>query len=103
MLELLTGALAGGLLSCEIAQTDKTGMDVDSSKLFIALDVAAFVEPARFAQRVDDLIGWLRRAEPGLEITLPGERGWRTREENLTNGIPMHADIERELREAKMI
>jgi len=103
MMELLTGALAGGLLSYEIAQTDKSGMDVDSSKLFIALDIAAFVEPARFAQRMDDFIEWLRRTEPGLEITLPGERGWRTREENLAEGISIHPDIVRELLEAGIL
>ena len=103
MMELLTGALAGGLLSYEIAQTDKSGMDVDSSKLFIALDVAAFVEPSRFAHRVDDLIEWLSRTEPGLEITMPGERGWKIRDENLANGIPIHPEIARELREAGIL
>jgi LDH2 family malate/lactate/ureidoglycolate dehydrogenase len=103
MMELLTGALAGGLLSYEIAETDKSGTDVDSSKLFIALDVSAFVEPSRFAQRVDDLIEWLHKTEPGVEITLPGERGWRTREEYLASGIPIHSEIARELREAGIL
>jgi LDH2 family malate/lactate/ureidoglycolate dehydrogenase len=100
MMELLTGALAGGLLSYEIAQSDKSGMDVDSSKLFIALDVGAFVEPQRFSERVDDFVAWLLRTEPALEITLPGERGWKTRDEYIKKGIPIHPDIVRELREA---
>ncbi len=97
MMELLTGALAGGWFSHEIARGDPKGLDPDSSKLFLALDVSAFVEPERFGQRVEDLIAWLRQAEPGLTITLPGERGWQTRERNLAEGIPIHAEIVTEL------
>jgi len=97
MMELLTGALAGGLFSNEIRQADSSGLDADASKLFIALDVSAFVEPGRFAARVEDLIAWLRQAEPGLEITLPGERGWQTREKHLASGIPIHAEIAAQL------
>lgn len=93
MMELLTGVLAGGLLSHEIVQVDATGLDSGSSKLFIALDISAFVEMERFAQRVEDLVAWLKSAEPGLEIILPGERGWQTREKNLAEGIPIHVEI----------
>jgi LDH2 family malate/lactate/ureidoglycolate dehydrogenase len=98
MMELLTGALAGGLLSHEIAQTDSTGLDSNSSKLFIALDVEAFAAKERFVQRVDDLLAYLRDAEPGLNITFPGERGWQTRARYLAEGIPIHAEIVEQLR-----
>lgn len=91
--ELLTGVLAGRLLSNEIIRKDSTGLDSGSSKLFIALDVSAFVEWERFGERVEDLIAWLRHAEPGLTITLPGERGWQTCEEYLAKGIPIHPEI----------
>lgn len=47
----------------------------------------------RFGERVQDFVAWLRQAEPGLEITLPGERGWRARERNLAGGISIHAEI----------
>ena len=93
MMELLTGALSGGMFSHEIAQADATGLDAGSSKLFLALDISAFVDTERFAQRVEDLIAWLRQAEPGLTITLPGERGWQARKNNLAEGIPIHAEI----------
>jgi len=98
MMELLTGALAGSLFSFEVAQRDASGLDPDSSKLFIALDVSAFVEPERFAQRIDDLIAWMRATEPGVTITCPGERGWRTREQNMRDGIPIHREIVEQLR-----
>ena len=98
MLELLTGALAGGMLSQEIVQSDTTGLDPNSSKLFIALDVDAFVDKERFAQRIDDLLAWLRNTEPGLTITYPGERGWQTRDRNLRDGIPIHHEIVEQLK-----
>jgi len=98
MMELLTGALAGSLFSFEVAQRDASGLDPDSSKLFIALDVSAFVEPERFVQRIDDLIAWMRATEPGVTITCPGERGWRTREQNMRDGVPIHREIVEQLR-----
>ena len=100
MMELLTGALSGGLFSGEIAQGDASGLDSGSSKLFLALDLAAFTDPAHFARRVEELIAWLRQAEPGLEITLPGEHGWQARERNLAVGIPIHAEIVAQLEQA---
>jgi LDH2 family malate/lactate/ureidoglycolate dehydrogenase len=93
IMELLTGALTGGLFSHEIAQADPTGLDAGSSKLFLALDIPAFVDAERFGQRVEEWIAWLHQAEPGLTITLPGERGWQTRERYLAEGIPIHAEI----------
>ena len=92
-MELLTAALSGGLFSYEIAQADATGLDSGSSKLFLALNVSAFVETERFSERVQDLVAWLQQAEPGLEITFPGERGWQARKQNLAEGIPIHAEI----------
>jgi (2R)-3-sulfolactate dehydrogenase (NADP+) len=98
MLELVTGALAGGLLSQEIVKRDATGLDADSTKLFIALDVAAFVDPARLSQRIDDLLAYLRDAEPGLQIDYPGDRGWQTRARYLADGIPLHSEIVEQLK-----
>lgn len=97
MMELLTGALTGGMLSHEIAQADASGLDPNSSKLFIALDVDALVGREPFAQRVDDLVAFLSGAEPGLNITYPGERGWQTRTHYLAEGIPIHSEIAKQL------
>ena len=98
IMELLTGALSGGFLSHETKRADPTGLDPGSSKLFLALDVSAFVDMERFSQRVEDLIAWLHQAEPGLTITLPGERGWQARERHLAEGIPVHAEIVEQLK-----
>jgi LDH2 family malate/lactate/ureidoglycolate dehydrogenase len=93
MMELLTGALSGGLFSHETFQTDSTGLDLNSSKLFLALEVQAFISQEQFAQRVQDLLAYLQNAEPGLTVTLPGERGWQTRQRYLAEGIPIHPEI----------
>lgn len=98
MMELLTGALAGGLLSQEIVKIEKTGLDPNTSKFFLAIDVSAFIDKERFVQRIDDFLNYLREMEPGLTITLPGERGWQTRDENLRNGIPIHREIVEQLK-----
>ncbi len=94
MLELLTAALAGGLLGHEILEIDNSTIDPGSSKIFIALDIGSFGEQERFQQRVEDLLGYLHRsAEPGMEILYPGERGWQARARHLADGIPIHPDI----------
>ena len=93
MMELLTGGLSGGLFSHETFQADSTGLDPSSSKLFLALDVQAFINQEQFAQRVQDLLAYLKAAEPGLTTTYPGERGWQTRERYLAEGIPIHSEI----------
>ena len=97
-MELLTAALSGGLFSYEIAQLDPSGLDPASSKLFLALNVEAFVDAEKFGERVEDLAAWLRVAEPGLNLTLPGERGWETRKKYLAEGIPIHAEIVAQLK-----
>jgi LDH2 family malate/lactate/ureidoglycolate dehydrogenase len=98
MMELITGALAGGLLSPEIGARDASGLDPDATKIFIALDVQAFLDFDGFAQRVDDLLKYLCTAEPGLSITYPGERGWQARDQNLRAGVPIHPEIVEQLK-----
>jgi LDH2 family malate/lactate/ureidoglycolate dehydrogenase len=102
MIELLTGGLSGGPFSFEIGKADTSGLDPGSSKLFLAIDVEAFIEVAQFHWRVEEFVSYLRSAEPGLEITLPGERGWKTRERNLSEGIPIHREIVEQLRAAEV-
>lgn len=98
MMELLTGALAGGLLSQEIVKIEQAGLDPNASKFFLALDVDAFVDKERFAQRVDDFANALHTMEPELMITFPGERGWENRDRNLRDGVPIHRAIVKQLK-----
>jgi LDH2 family malate/lactate/ureidoglycolate dehydrogenase len=61
-------------------------------------DVEAFVSNERLAQRVDDLLSYLRDAEPGLNVTYPGQRGWEARDRNLRDGVPIHWEIVEQLK-----
>ncbi|MEA3336749.1 MAG: Ldh family oxidoreductase [Chloroflexota bacterium] len=103
MLELLTGALAGGLLCFEFGGAATGYLDVGSSKLFLALDLAAFIEPTIFFQRVEDMIDFIHTAEPERHHLYPGQRGWQARAENLVKGVPLHPDIVAELTAAGVV
>ena len=93
MMEMLTGALGGALLSHEIAEADDSGLDAGSSKLFLAVDVGAFGDRARFEERVEDLLTHVRTNSSGPDAGYPGERGWRTRAEYERDGIPVHPGV----------
>ncbi|MCG6533995.1 MAG: Ldh family oxidoreductase [Syntrophales bacterium LBB04] len=99
MMELLTGVLSGGMFSQELARMDGSGLDAESSKLFMALDITSFIEMERLEQRIDEYIACLRQMEPRLEITMPGERGWAVRDQYLREGIPIHEEILSQLKD----
>ena len=93
MMELLTGALGGSLLSHEIVQADESGLDSGASKLFLAIDVGAFGDRARFEERLDGLADHLREGASDPDAVFPGERGWRMRVEYERDGIPVHPGV----------
>jgi LDH2 family malate/lactate/ureidoglycolate dehydrogenase len=98
MMELLTGALAGAMLSQQVVEHDKTGLDPNTSKLFIALDPGSFSSLEQLGEKIEELAQWLHDTEPNLAITFPGDRSWQTRAEYLRDGIPIHDDIVEQLR-----
>ena len=93
MMEILTAALGGSLLSHEVVNADTSGLDAGASKLFVAIDVGAFGDRARFEARVEDLLAHLREHSSGPDAVIPGERGWRTRAEYERDGIPVHPGV----------
>jgi LDH2 family malate/lactate/ureidoglycolate dehydrogenase len=93
MMEILTAALGGSLLSHEVVEADTSGLDAGSSKLFVAIDPGAFGGRERFVARVENLVAHVRAGVSGPEALLPGERGWRTRAEYGRDGIPVHPDV----------
>jgi LDH2 family malate/lactate/ureidoglycolate dehydrogenase len=91
MIELLTAALAGAALTFESWSRDQSGVDPESTKLFIALSPDAFVDRDLFNQRSRDLISYLK--ESASPFSYPGERGWETRKIQLVKGIDLHTEI----------
>jgi LDH2 family malate/lactate/ureidoglycolate dehydrogenase len=93
MMEILTAALGGSLLSHEVLDADTSGLDAGGSKLFVAIDPGAFGGRERFEARVEDLVAHVRAGVRGSDPLLPGERGWRARAEYERDGIPVHPDV----------
>ncbi|HEY4408423.1 MAG TPA: Ldh family oxidoreductase [Acidimicrobiia bacterium] len=94
--ELLSGALAGALFSCEISPALVMGADHHDrwscGHFLLALDPAAFGAPEDFRRRADELVARLRGAEraEGVErVWLPGEREWELAEERRSSGLPV--------------
>jgi len=91
MLELMTAALAGAAFTHEILARDASGIDSSAGKIFIALNVDAFIERPQFDERVNDFLAYLKKEAAPFHY--PGERGWQARDRNLIDGVPLHAEI----------
>ena len=91
MFELLTAALAGAAFTHEIFARDSSGIDSAASKIFIALNVEAFIDRPHFDERVKDFLAYLEHSASPFQY--PGERGWEAKTRNLIQGVPLHAEI----------
>ena len=93
IMDVLSGPLQG-----TPAGTNKRGSrgasdPGNTGHAFLAIDVAAMIDPRQFRDAVDAQIRAIRasRAQPGVErVYLPGEIEWLCKEERLRNGIPLH-------------
>jgi LDH2 family malate/lactate/ureidoglycolate dehydrogenase len=93
MMELLTGALAGVMLSHEMLASDNSTLDPNSTKLFIALDVQAIGNLDALSANIEKTRQWMQATEPTVDILFPGDQSWRNREINLRDGILLRPDI----------
>jgi LDH2 family malate/lactate/ureidoglycolate dehydrogenase len=96
MIELLTAALAGAAFTQQLLAGDQSGIDPNSTKIFIALNVNAFIELPVFKQRVRFFLDYLKNE--ATPFNYPGERGWQVRQLNLLDGVPIHKDIVAQLK-----
>lgn len=99
--EILCGVLTGSRILSEIpawfSDTDKA---VGNGHIHIAIDIARFIEPRLFKERIDCMVSMLK-ATPLMpevtEILLPGERAWRTHQQQLKDGITVPAPVAADL------
>src|ERR1051326_483751 len=94
--EMLSGALAGALFSFEISPALVMGADHHDrwgcGHFLMALDVAAFEDPAAFLGRAGDFCASMRAANParGVDrVYLPGELEWLTAQDRRAHGLPV--------------
>ncbi|GAB4060687.1 Ldh family oxidoreductase [Uliginosibacterium sediminicola] len=101
MMEFLTAALGGGLFCSEMRATK--GLETDASKLFLAFNIEAFGAPD-FHAEVERYLDYLRTEASFREAFLfPGERGWQDCARNEALGVPLHAEIVDQLRQAGVV
>jgi LDH2 family malate/lactate/ureidoglycolate dehydrogenase len=99
--EILCGVLTGSRILSEIpawfTDTDKV---IGNGHMHIAIDIARFIEPRLFKERIDCMVSILK-ASPLMpdvkEILLPGERAWRTHQQQLKDGIKVPAPVAADL------
>ena len=95
MIDIMTGILSGGLNSAELVAEGKDQPWASAySQTFMAIDVSFFSPLEEFKRRVDELIDYVKSAEPSEgfdEILIPGERAWRERAIREKEGIPVGA------------
>ena len=99
MIECLTSILGGFPLTAPMLNDTRDTGNVQNAAA-IAVDPEAFGDPAEFAAEVDELsktLSALPRAEGIDEILMPGERGDRESHARKADGIPLPADLWRQL------
>ncbi|ROT97800.1 Ldh family oxidoreductase [Histidinibacterium lentulum] len=94
---LLAGTLNGAAFGADVVDFNADSASVTNTGHFlIALDVAAFMDPAQFRAAVDDIWAQMKASNrlPGVtDIRLPGERLAECRAERLATGIPLPAPL----------
>lgn len=86
-LDLIAACLSDGRTSRRIGQAkDEYGL----SQVFIAIDMKNI--SANADELIEEAVQYLKQSEridENTEVLYPGERSWRTRQENLEKGIPV--------------
>ena len=93
MIEIMTGILSGGMFCAELLGDNKGAPHATGyGKVFIAIDIAAFLPLELFTRRVEELVAYVKGgplAEGFSEISIPGERSWREKALREKVGIPI--------------
>lgn len=93
--EMLGGILPALITSNEVQDTMAREGRLHTPALIIAINIGLFQDVDAFKAKVDERIRQIRaskRKKGVAAIYLPGERGFRTREKRLKEGIPISDD-----------
>ncbi|MCX5819704.1 MAG: Ldh family oxidoreductase [Deltaproteobacteria bacterium] len=100
---LFLGVLAGPMLGAKVGkplgQAVREG-HYDKGDLFVALDPSAFADPELFTEAVEAHLAEVKscRKAPGVtEVRLPGERARAEKVRRLRAGVPIEAEVWREV------
>ena len=110
VLGLLAGSLNGAAMGRDVVDFNADDASVtNTGHTIIAIDPAAFGDPAEFRRRVDGMVRDIHNSArlPGVErITVPGERSRATHEARAASGVsipaPLQASLEKLAGELKI-
>ncbi len=93
-LDAMAALLSGGLATREIEM--ESNVDVGISQVFIVFDIERIMGTENSAERLNDLIDYLKQGNKGEDaedVRYPGESVWKTRQENLIKGVPVNKKL----------
>lgn len=101
MVESLSGVLSGASIGSEVGSMYKNlDRKQDVGHFFCLLDIAAFMDPHTFGDRMNWMVERLKanKMRPGVdEILIPGERSARAAVQNERDGVVLGAETVAEL------
>ncbi len=96
MVEVLCAVLSVGAMSTELGGLRVKGKPMRAGQAFLAVDVARFMPPQEFVDRMKRLRTMIKDTEPAAgcdEVLLAGEPEWRNEAARLEHGIPITLPI----------
>jgi len=96
MVEILCGVLSGGAIASELGGLRVKKRPFRVSHFFLALDVARFMAPAEFYERVQRLVAMAKSSAPARgydEVLVAGEPEWRIEAVRSREGIPLSEGV----------
>jgi L-2-hydroxycarboxylate dehydrogenase (NAD+) len=101
VVEILSAALQGGAFLTALSGYRNGRREPHKlGHFFMAVDVAAFTEPAEFKKTAGDILRRLRKSKkmPGRDrIWTAGEKEWDAEKERLKKGVPVDPTVQGEL------
>jgi LDH2 family malate/lactate/ureidoglycolate dehydrogenase len=101
MVDLLTGVLADSSYGPRVKSLDQDVDPAGTAHSFMAINLAAFTDPAAFKARMDSYIDEIKsskKAKGNEVIYVPGEPEHIRVQERMEKGIPLQAKVAEELR-----
>lgn len=102
MVEILCAVLSGGAMSTAVGGLHILERLMNTSQMFLAIDVARFLPLEEFQARMEHLITLVKSAPPARgydEVLVAGDPEWRAEAERLRNGVPVDRSTWQRLRE----
>lgn len=102
MAEILCGVLGGGAMSTEVGGVHIFDRPMNTSQMFMAIDVSRFLSPGEFDSRMEQLIETVKSSQPAHgfdEVLVAGEPEWRSESLRRREGIPIDASVWSRLQE----